>query len=113
MSESAHVFANLMEVISDRKANPPQRSYTTSLFAAGADEIGAKILEEAREVASASLDNTDAGRSHLTHECADLIYHLFVMMGYRDISLDDVSEELARRFGTSGLDEKAARRALK
>jgi phosphoribosyl-ATP pyrophosphohydrolase len=42
---------------------------------------------------------------------ADLLYHLFVMMGYKDITLDEVSIELSKRFGTSGLDEKAARRA--
>ena len=50
MSEPAKVFAELMAVIEDRKANPPARSYTTSLFAAGVDKIGGKILEEAQEV---------------------------------------------------------------
>ncbi len=112
MSNSAQVLADLMEVIEDRKANPPARSYTTSLFAAGVDKIGGKILEEAQEVVDAAHEaDTDAGREHLTHEAADLIYHLFVMMGYRGIALDDVAKELSKRFGTSGLDEKAARRS--
>ena len=53
----------------------------------------------------------DAGRAHLTHEAADLIYHLFVMLAARDVALDDVEAELARRFGVSGLDEKASRPA--
>jgi phosphoribosyl-ATP pyrophosphohydrolase len=43
------------------------------------------------------------------HEAADLIYHLFVMLGHRDIPLAELESELARRFGISGLDEKAAR----
>ena len=110
MSNSVEVLANLMSVIEDRKANPPARSYTTSLFAAGVDKIGAKILEEAQEVADAANEGeSDVAKEHLTHEAADLIYHLFVMMGYRGISLDAVSDKLAERFGTSGLDEKASR----
>ena len=112
MSSPAEVLANLMAVIEDRKANPPARSYTTSLFAGGVDKIGSKILEEAQEVVEAAqAADSDVGRGHLTHEAADLIYHLFVMMGYRGITIDDLSTELAKRFGTSGLDEKAARRA--
>ena len=112
MSNSAQVLADLMAVIVDRKTNPPPRSYTTSLFAAGVEKIGGKILEEAQEVVDAAGEgDSEAAREHLTHEAADLIYHLFVMMGYRGVSLEDVSNELAKRFGTSGLDEKAARRA--
>ena len=111
MGNSVNVFADLMSVIEDRKSNPPERSYTTSLFAAGVDRIGAKILEEAQEVVDAAREaDPEAGRAHLTHEVADLMYHLFVMMGFKDITLDDVSAELAKRFGTSGLDEKASRR---
>ncbi len=110
MSKTADVLTELMAVIEDRKAHPPARSYTTSLFAAGVEKIGAKLIEEAEEVVDAARRaETQVGRAHLTHEVADLIYHLFVMMGYRGITLDDVSMELARRFGTSGLDEKAAR----
>lgn len=112
MSNSAQVFVELMSVIQDRKTNPPERSYTTSLFAAGVDRIGAKIVEEAQEVVDAAREaDPDGGRAHLTHEVADLLYHLFVMMGYKNISLDDVGAELSKRFGTSGLDEKAARRS--
>ena len=96
----------------DRKANPPARSYTTSLYAAGVERIGGKILEEAQEVVdAASAPESAAARDHLTHEVADLIYHLFVMLGYRGVTLEDVGAELNKRFGTSGLDEKAARRA--
>ena len=88
MSKSAEVLADLMAVIEDRKANPPARSYTTSLFAAGVDKIGGKILEEAQEVVDAAREPNSVGQAHLTHEAADLIYHLFVMLGYRGVSLD-------------------------
>ncbi len=110
MSNPADVLTELMAVIEDRKAHPPVRSYTTSLFAAGVEKIGAKLIEEAEEVVDAARRaETKVGRADLTHEVADLLYHLFVMMGYRGITLKEVSMELARRFGTSGLDEKAAR----
>ena len=107
--DSQSVFAQLMKTIEDRKANPPQRSYTTSLFAGGVEKIGAKITEEAAEVVEAAAESGDDGRAHLVHEAADLIYHLFVMLGHREIRLDEVAAELARRFGISGLDEKASR----
>ena len=66
-------------------------------------------MEEAGEVVEAAGEPGDAGRSHLIYEAADLIYHLFVLMGHRDVKLSEVEAELARRFGLSGLDEKAAR----
>lgn len=114
MSDAAKILAELMTVIEDRKANPPARSYTTSLFAAGVEKIGGKILEEAQEVVDAAHEcdqaQTEVGREHLTHEAADLIYHLFVMMGHQGVSLEDVCKKLADRAGVSGLDEKAARR---
>ena len=111
MSQSVQVLADLMAVIEDRKANPPARSYTTSLFAAGVEKIGGKILEEAQEVVDAAHEADAVGHAHLTHEAADLIYHLFVMLGYRGVSLDEVAEELQKRFGTSGLIEKASRQS--
>jgi phosphoribosyl-ATP pyrophosphohydrolase len=110
MSGEDQVLSRLMQVIEDRKANLPANSYTTTLFAGGVEKIGGKIMEEAAEVVDAAREG-DEGRSHLVHEAADLIYHLFVMLGYREIRLSDVQAELARRFGISGLDEKAARKA--
>ena len=107
--DSATVFAKLMAVIEDRKANPPAKSYTTALFQGGVAKIGGKILEEAGEVVEAAGEPGDAGRSHLIYEAADLIYHLFVLLGNRDVKLPEVEAELARRFGLSGVDEKAAR----
>jgi phosphoribosyl-ATP pyrophosphohydrolase len=107
--DQPHVLARLMAVIEDRKANPPERSYTNSLFAGGVAKIGAKIREEAAEVIEAAGEEGEAGREHLVYESADLIYHLLVMLGHRDIKFSEVEDEIARRFGISGLDEKAAR----
>ena len=103
------VFQRLMQVIEDRKANPPARSYTTTLFSGGVEKISEKIMEEAAEVVEAAKLDERAGRAALVHEAADLIYHLFVMLGYRDVELQAVEAELADRFGISGLDEKASR----
>ena len=98
-----------MGVIEDRRANPPPKSYTTSLFQGGVDKIGGKIVEEAAEVVEAAGEPGDAGRTHFIYEAADLLYHLFVMLGYKGVALSEVEAELARRFGISGLDEKEAR----
>jgi phosphoribosyl-ATP pyrophosphohydrolase len=103
------ILAQLMAVVADRKANPPAKSYTTSLFAGGVEKIGGKITEEAGEVVEAAGEPGDAGREHLVREAADLIYHLLVMLAARDASLADVEAELAKRFGISGIDEKASR----
>lgn len=98
-----------MAVIEDRKAQPSEKSYTSRLLAGGVDKIGAKITEEAGEVVAAAAEPGEAGRSHTVHEAGDLVYHLFVLLAHREISLSDVEAELARRFGISGLEEKASR----
>ncbi len=104
------ILEQLMAVIQDRKTNPPPRSYTTQLFQGGVEAIGRKVAEEAAEVIAAAHTADDAeGRDHLAHEAADLIYHLFVMLGYCDVTLAEVEGKIAARFGISGLDEKAAR----
>jgi len=110
MSSSTSVLARLMATIEQRRANPSPRSYTASLLAGGVEVIGAKVLEEAAEVVDAAGggDHPEA-RAHLVHEAADLIYHLLVILAYRQVRLGDVETELTRRFGISGLEEKAAR----
>ncbi|MEQ8785967.1 MAG: phosphoribosyl-ATP diphosphatase [Pirellulaceae bacterium] len=109
MSEPNSVLARLMAVIEDRKQNPPERSYTTKLLRGGVEKIGAKIAEEAAEVVEAAAEPGDDGKSHLVYEAGDLLYHLLVMLAYRDVRLDEVEAELARRFGMSGIDEKESR----
>jgi phosphoribosyl-ATP pyrophosphohydrolase len=105
------VFAQLMQTIADRKTNPSEKSYTTKLLTGGVAKIGAKITEEAAEVVEAAGEPGDAGRTHFTCECADLLYHLFVMLAHKEVALAEVEAELARRFGISGLEEKASRQS--
>lgn len=88
----------------------PEGSYTTQLFRGGTGKIADKILEEAEELIEAANETEGDPRGSIIHEAADLIYHLFVMLAHRDVRLADVEAELARRFGTSGLEEKAARK---
>jgi phosphoribosyl-ATP pyrophosphohydrolase len=104
-----HILARLMAVIADRKINPPAKSYTTSLFAGGVEKIGGKIREEAEEVIEAAGEPGEEGRRHLILEAGDLIYHLLVMLGHREVKLAEVESELAKRFGMSGIDEKHSR----
>ena len=107
--DDRHILLRLMSVLEDRQQNPSEKSYTTSLFTGGTDKISEKILEEAQEVIEAATENDPAARDHLIHEAADLIFHLLVMLGYKSIKWEEIEGELGRRFGISGLDEKAAR----
>jgi len=109
LSEPQTVLTRLMATIEDRQANPSEKSYTSQLLTAGVAKIGAKITEEAAEVVEAAGESGDAGREHLVREAADLVYHLLVMLAHCGSSLTAVEAELARRFGISGLEEKAGR----
>jgi phosphoribosyl-ATP pyrophosphohydrolase len=96
----------------DQPADPlsAKKSYTVKLLEGGTAKIGGKITEEAAEVVEAAGEPGDDGRSHFVYECADLVYHLFVMMAHRGVKLAELETELARRFGISGLEEKASRK---
>jgi phosphoribosyl-ATP pyrophosphohydrolase len=100
----------LEQTIADRAAHPTDKSYTCQLLDGGVEKIGRKVLEEAAEVVDAAGQLGSVGQTHLVHEVADLFYHVMVMMRLRDCRLADVEAELARRFGVSGLEEKAARK---
>src|SRR5690349_9357429 len=104
------ILEALIAVIAERKAHPPpERSYVVSLLAGGVPKIGAKIVEEAGEVVSAADEPGDAGRAHLIHEVADLLFHTLVLLGHKDVSWSEVEAELGRRFGVSGIVEKESR----
>jgi phosphoribosyl-ATP pyrophosphohydrolase len=103
------VFQQLSEVLEQRKINPPPNSYTARLYAGGVSKIGDKILEEAKELIESAGELGEPGRRHMIHESSDLIYHVLVMLAFQGIKLEEVEAELARRFGQSGLDEKASR----
>jgi phosphoribosyl-ATP pyrophosphohydrolase len=104
------IMTALMDVIGQRKANPPaERSYVVDLMRGGVAKIGAKIVEEAAEVVEAGNEDGEAGRMHLVKEVADLMFHTAVLLGYRDVGWSNVEAELARRFGISGVAEKESR----
>ena len=71
--------------------------------------IKAKIVEEAIEVVEAGDEPGEAGKDHLIKEVADLVFHAAVLLGYRDLSWSAVENELAHRFGISGIAEKEGR----
>jgi phosphoribosyl-ATP pyrophosphohydrolase/phosphoribosyl-AMP cyclohydrolase len=102
------VFEALEGVIASRKADPSTRSYTTKLLASGPVGAGAKVTEEAEELVRAACGETD---DRVVSEAADLFYHALVLLACRNVPLASVEQELTRRFGVSGLDEKAARTA--
>ena len=92
--------------MASRKGGAPERSYTSRLLAGGVPAIGAKVTEEAGELVQAAAGEGD---DRVVAEAADLVYHMLVLLAARDVPLARVEDELARRFGVSGLDEKAAR----
>ena len=97
----------LAATIAARKGADPASSWTAKLLAKGPEKCAEKFGEEAIE---AIIEAVKGDRDKLTAEAADVLYHLLVMLAARDVTLDDVLGELARREGTSGLDEKAARK---
>ena len=100
----------LEETIRQRQlAGEADKSYTAKLLAGGVAKIGPKVIEEAAEVVEAAAEPDEAGREHTIREAADVIYHLMVLLAVRGVKLNEVEAELARRFGMSGLEEKASR----
>jgi phosphoribosyl-ATP pyrophosphohydrolase len=110
VSTGARPLDELERTIADRAANPSEKSYTSKLLAGGVEAIAKKIVEESMEVVEAASEVGDAGREHFIREVGDLVYHLMVLLRQRNCSLAEVEAELHRRFGVSGLDEKAARK---
>ncbi|MBT8459229.1 MAG: phosphoribosyl-ATP diphosphatase [Boseongicola sp.] len=96
----------LAATIEARKSADPATSWTAKLLSQGPDKAAEKFGEEAVE---AVIEAVRGDRERLTAEAGDVLYHLLVMLASRDISLNDVLEELERREGTSGLEEKASR----
>ena len=84
----------LFEIIESRKKEQPSGSYTAELMNAGENKILRKIGEESLEIIFASKDE---GQQRLVEESADLIYHLWVLLSYKGIPLNQVKEELAKR----------------
>lgn len=100
------ILDHLNAVVRSRQGGDPESSYTAKLFARGRGKIAQKLGEEATEVIVAALSE---GPDAVVGESADLLYHLSVLWAEAGVDPDQVWAELARRFGTSGLEEKASR----
>ena len=107
-------LSRLAQVIESRKpqnGGDPATSYVAKLFAKGDDAILKKIGEEATETVLAAKDARVSGdASKVLYECADLWFHSLVMLASFGLTPQQVLDELARREGMSGLEEKAARK---
>ena len=100
------ILHDLAATIEARKTADPESSWTAKLLAKGPEKCAEKFGEEAVE---AIIEAVKGDRAKLTAEAGDVLYHLLVMLAARNVALDDVLDELARRQGTSGIAEKAAR----
>ena len=103
MSET---LEQLYNVIESRKGDDPETSYTAKLFDRGRGKISQKIGEEAVETVIAALSQ---GNKEVISESADLLYHLLTLWADMGITPDQVWQELDRRSGVSGIDEKNSR----
>jgi phosphoribosyl-ATP pyrophosphohydrolase len=100
------ILQQLEKVLEERKQADAASSYVASLHAKGLEKILKKIGEEATETVIAAVSGD---REQVVYETADLWFHTMVMLSHLDISHDEVLAELERRFGLSGLEEKAQR----
>ena len=103
---SDNVLRQLAEVLEQRKDAAADSSYVAGLYSKGLDAILKKVGEEATETVMAAKDGE---KDKLVYETADLWFHTLVLLAHEGLGPDDVLNELARRFGVSGLDEKASR----
>ncbi|WP_455212515.1 phosphoribosyl-ATP diphosphatase [Kaarinaea lacus] len=100
------ILTELAQVLEERKKADPDSSYVARLYAKGLDAILKKVGEEATETVIAAKTG-DSGQ--IIYETADLWFHSMVMLAHLGLEPQQVLEELQRRFGLSGLEEKAAR----
>lgn len=103
------ILKHLADVIDSRKGGDTAESYVARLFGLGEDAILKKIGEEATEAVLAAKDGE---RERIVSETADLWFHCMVMLSHYGLRPENVLDELSRRAGTSGIEEKALRKAL-
>jgi phosphoribosyl-ATP pyrophosphohydrolase len=101
------ILQRLDDTLAARKGAAPETSYVAKLYAKGDDAILKKVIEEAGEVVMAAKDGD---KEHLVREVADLWFHALVLLAHKGLSSADVLNELARREGVSGIEEKANRK---
>ncbi len=106
LSATYGIIDELYHTILSRKNADPTTSWTAKLLSKGDNSILKKVVEEAGEFSFAIKDGNE---NEIIYECADLVYHVLVALGHKNISPDRVKQELARRFGMSGIAEKNSR----
>ncbi|HJT21386.1 MAG TPA: bifunctional phosphoribosyl-AMP cyclohydrolase/phosphoribosyl-ATP diphosphatase HisIE [Nitrospira sp.] len=97
------ILEGVLRTIRDRRDHPQAGSYTTKLFEGGHDKILKKVAEEAGEVLIAAKGGK---QEEIIYEVADLFFHTLMVLGYHALSLQDIYQELGRRFGKPGLREE-------
>jgi len=106
-----NTLSQVAEVLESRKSAKADSSYVASLYAKGLDAILKKVGEEATEVVMAAKDSeVEQKTDKIVYEVADLWFHTLVLLAHKNLHPDAVLNELERRFGTSGLVEKANRK---
>lgn len=100
------VLSEIATVLESRKSAEANSSYVAMLYDKGLDAILKKVGEEATETVMAAKDGDKA---HIVYEVADLWFHSMILLAQQGLHPDDVLNELERRFGTSGIAEKASR----
>ncbi|MBI5599899.1 MAG: bifunctional phosphoribosyl-AMP cyclohydrolase/phosphoribosyl-ATP diphosphatase HisIE [Deltaproteobacteria bacterium] len=100
------VLTGLFRTILERKKSAPEESYVSSLYSKGEEGILKKIREESAELIEAARGK---GKKEIVHELCDLWFHTLVLLGFKDMAVEDVFTELSRRSGTSGIEEKKSR----
>lgn len=107
--DGSDVLTRLAQVIESRRGADPEKSYVARLLARAPDAVLKKIGEEATETVMAAKDGDPA---RIVAETADLWFHCLVMLAHYGLQPSQVLDELARREGLSGLEEKALRKAI-
>ena len=100
------IIEKLEVILENRKTENSGDSYVSSLYAKGNQDICDKITEEASELVDAAKD----GKARVVHETADLLFHVLVLLASLDIKYATILDELTKRFGTSGIEEKNNRK---
>ena len=109
---SSDSLARLAAIIDSRKGGDPEKSYVARLLSLGSDAVLKKVGEEATEVVLAAKDADHGGdKQRLVCEVADLWFHCMIALARHDLSPAQVIAELDKRAGTSGVEEKALRKA--
>ena len=103
---SSDLLTRLAEILEARKQADPKESYVAKLFSQGPNAILKKIGEEATEVVLAAKDNNSP---QIIYEIADLWFHTLILLASHGLRPEEVLTELDRRFGVSGIAEKASR----